>query len=383
MNRLSNIVYSVTFLGSMLALAVASLSPAWTFSAASETPLLNGKLAQAFEKHYDKTFPLKEFGTNLWAAVDYSLFAEGRPGVVVGRDNWLFTDEEFKPASKPEQFQDNWALIGAVQAELQRRGVTLVLALLPAKARLYPEHLGQNLPVAEQLRLYPEALARMQQAKIAGPELLSALQQAKAEQQVFMRTDTHWSPFGAQVVADNLAAYLSQTGRWQHGDANFVTSVGSSQTHKGDLLSFLPLEPYFTRLQPPVEPLQLRSTAADEAAQGDLFASQETPIALVGTSYSANPKWNFAGALKQALGSDLINYAEDGHGPLVPMLRFLQRPADEVAGLRLLIWEVPERYLNMPSDLSEFDPTWLAQLKAGQGLSEGLALNAVKPVNAP
>ncbi|MDP3845016.1 MAG: alginate O-acetyltransferase [Pseudomonas sp.] len=383
MKRISDFIYSLMFMGLVVVVAVCSLPDVRSFSTATQTPVLNGKLAQAFEKHYDKNFPFKEFGTNLWAAIDYSLFGEGRPGVVVGRNNWLFTDEEFKPASKPEQFQDNWALVSAVQAEFKRRGVTLVLALLPAKARLYPEHLGQNLPVVEQLRLYPEALARMQQAKIAGPELLSALQQAKAEQQVFMRTDTHWSPFGAQVVADSLAAYLRQTGHWQHGGANFVTATGSSQTHKGDLLSFLPLEPYFTQLQPPAEPVQLRSTAADEASQGDLFASQETPIALVGTSYSANPKWNFAGALKQALGTDLISYAEDGHGPLVPMLRFLQRPADEVAGLRLLIWEVPERYLNMPSDLSEFDPAWLAQLKAGEGLSERLALTAVNPVNAP
>ena len=37
-------------------------------------------------------------------------------------------------------------------------------------------------------------------------------------------------------------------------------------------------------------------------------------VGLVGTSYSANPNWNFVGALKEALHSDVVNYAEDGHG---------------------------------------------------------------------
>ena len=55
------------------------------FSAAADTPLLNGKLAHAFEAHYDKEFPIKRLGTNLWAALDYALFHESRPGVVIGR----------------------------------------------------------------------------------------------------------------------------------------------------------------------------------------------------------------------------------------------------------------------------------------------------------
>ena len=129
MNRTATIVYSLAFILLMLGLALSSLPALLSFSAAKDTPVLNGKLAQSFEKHYDQAFSLKAFGTNLWAAIDYSLFEEGRPGVVVGRGDWLFTDEEFKPATQPRQVQDNWALIEAVQAELKRRDIELVLLL--------------------------------------------------------------------------------------------------------------------------------------------------------------------------------------------------------------------------------------------------------------
>ena len=54
--------------------------------------------------------------------------------------------------------------------------------------------------------------------------------------------------------------------------------------------------------------------------------------------------------------ADLINYAKEGKGPFRPMLELLR---DE--GFRdppqLLVWEFPERYLPMASDLSQFDAT--------------------------
>ena len=149
------------------------------FSAAADTPLLNGKLAHAFEAHYDKEFPIKRLGTNLWAALDYTLFHEGRPGVVIGKDGWLFTDEEFKPAPSGQQLEDNWALVRGVQRELNRRGVKLVLAVIPAKARLYPEHIGREQPAALHDSLYQDFLARARAAGIDSPDLLGSLRQAR------------------------------------------------------------------------------------------------------------------------------------------------------------------------------------------------------------
>jgi alginate O-acetyltransferase complex protein AlgJ len=46
-----------------------------------------------------RAVPIKRLGTNLWAALDFKLFNEGRPGVVLGRDQWLYSDEEFNPSS--------------------------------------------------------------------------------------------------------------------------------------------------------------------------------------------------------------------------------------------------------------------------------------------
>jgi alginate O-acetyltransferase complex protein AlgJ len=144
-----------------------------------------------------------------------------------------------------------------------------------------------------------------------------------------------------------------------------------TEPYKGDLTTFLPLDPLFSNLLPKPDDLQQRATtvvnssadSSSDAGDAALFANNDIPVALVGTSYSANPHWNFLGALQQSLKSDVVNYAEDGHGPILPMLKYLQTDAFKNSPPQVLIWEFPERYLPMKNDLSEFDPKWVADLK--------------------
>ena len=143
---------------------------------------------------------------------------------------------------------------------------------------------------------------------------------------MFLRTDTHWTPEGAEVAANAAGEnHRRQVPAQRRAAALCHRSRADEGPHKGDLRLFLPLDPLFENLMPPQEPLQ------NAQHRGRRVSSQAgtTPCSpttryrshLVGTSYSANPNWNFVGALKQALHSDVVNYAEDGHGPILPMLK--------------------------------------------------------------
>ena len=55
-----------------------------------------GAYTRNFEAHYETVFPTRSLGINLWAAVQYLLFHEGRRDVVVGTADWLYTTEEFR-----------------------------------------------------------------------------------------------------------------------------------------------------------------------------------------------------------------------------------------------------------------------------------------------
>ncbi len=378
MTRSLRILYILLFLAVLLGLGLWSLWSFASFNRTEQMTVLNGKFTKAVETHYDDQFPIKRLGTNLWAAVDFKLFKEGRPGVVLGRDQWLYSDEEFNPVANGAQIEaDNFALIKGVRDQLKQHGVQLVLAIVPAKARLYPEHIGATAPAELHKDLYQQFHAQAAAAGIFAPDLLAPLQQAKAQGQVFLRTDTHWTPMGAEVVARNLGTAIAQHAPLSGEPQTFVTASDAAKPYKGDLTNFLPLDPLFSNLLPKPDELAQRTTtqAGDKPESGDaLFGGNEIPVALVGTSYSANPHWNFLGALQQSLRSDVVNYAEDGHGPILPMLKYLQTDAFKNSPPQVLIWEFPERYLPMKNDLSDFDPNWIAELKKDPNTNQNLAV---------
>ncbi|MGY4815279.1 alginate O-acetyltransferase [Pseudomonas chlororaphis subsp. piscium] len=381
MTRSLRVFYIALFLVTLMVLGLWSVRSFFGFSTNNDATVLNGRWAKAVETHYDDEFPIKRLGTNLWAALDFKLFNEGRPGVVLGRDQWLYSDEEFHPIVNEElNLQGNYALVEGVRQALKEKGVKLVMAIVPAKVRLYPEHLGDVQPASIHANLYKDFHARVAADKILAPDLLGPLQQAKQNgQQVFLRTDTHWTPAGAEVAANQLAKAIAEKAPLMGQPQRFVTEAEQTVVHKGDLRLFLPLDPLFEDLMPAKEPLQKRVTrAADDqpAADDALFADNEVPVALVGTSYSANPNWNFVGALKQALHSDVVSYAEDGHGPVLPMLSYLKSDAFKNSPPQVLIWEFPERYLPVNNDIGDADPQWVAELKqAGARQQNVAALN--------
>jgi alginate O-acetyltransferase complex protein AlgJ len=88
------------------------------------------------------------------------------------------------------------------------------------------------------------------------------------------------------------------------------------------------------------------TVGATESDEG-LFDTLEIPVALVGTSYSATGVWNFDGALRDALEGDVLKVAEQGHGPFVPMEKYLSSPSIDDPRPQVVIWEIPERYLGV------------------------------------
>lgn len=340
------ILHSIVFLGSVIAIGVAAAARALPYTTPRDAGVVIGEVARHFENHYDDRFPVRTFGTNLWAAAQYLLFREGRPGVVIGRHDWLYTDEEFRgwPQAQAE-IDARLALIESAHRRLARQGTALVVALVPAKARVYPEHRGERAPARIHERLYRRLRAALLTRGITAPDLLTAMQHCKATAAVFLRTDTHWTPFGAECAAAEIARSVAPLRAPDAPLQRFTTEFGEPRAHAGDLTRFLPLSPHFDALLPPADMLTPSTTFA--AQPTDLLA--ETPVpgtVLVGTSYSADPSWNFDGALKTALREDVLNLAAVGHGPFAPMRDYLDSAT--ASQVRIVVWEMPERYLPMP-----------------------------------
>jgi alginate O-acetyltransferase complex protein AlgJ len=317
-----------------------------------EAPLLDGAWTRAYEDTFNRGLVFRDFAVHHHTALEYGLFGVGLSGVIVGENGWLFTTEEFLYYEhEAGEMAYKLELVREVQARLADEGAALLIALVPSKARLYEDKLGRyRLP--EYTRGRYETFRQLLLASgVPTPDLLSPLQNARHEQMVFLRTDTHWTPYGAKVVAGATADYLQELGLLELSRSSFETTLIQTDTLQGDLLNFLPLGPYQERLGPERDRLlryETRALGRPEDASEALFGELQIPVTLVGTSYSASGDWHFEGWLEEALGLNVLNAALEGQGPIAPMLRYLDDPAFKESPPELVIWEIPERYLPVP-----------------------------------
>lgn len=305
---------------------------------------LDGRNARQIESLYDEKFVMKDWATNAWAALDYQLFNEGRPGVVVGKQGWLFSKEEFvwspREAAHLQAALDE---IATVARQFSAANIQLLPVLLPAKSEIYSEQLLQVNPQL-QARLYEQALHGLADRGVAVADLRPLLWRAAKQQEVFLKSDTHWTPFGASQVAQWTAQQLGHEGDGHR----FSTELGEAKPYRGDLLNYIPVAPYFADWGPEAD-LLVTPVTLDNGGGDDLLADVPAITRLlIGTSYSANEAWNFAGAIKQATGADWVNYAEQGKGPFQPMRTWLADNPLAKTEIRQVVWEIPVRYLVQP-----------------------------------
>ena len=299
-----------------------------------------GELVRKLERHVDEVFVLREPSISFWADASFLFFHAGRPGVLVGEGDWLFTREEYYYDSHSEQrLTKNLSELAMTVCALEQLGKQVLLVPVPAKRRLYVQWSDRAVSPGME-SLYQRITSHLRDSRIAWVDTLPLMQHASAREAVFMRTDTHWSPRGAEVVAAGVAATLSLP-----PTHHYQTREVDVDAYEGDLLRYLPTS---HGIGPQRQELLTRyeTSAVDQAQDADaLLGDDMPPVALVGTSYSAMDEWHFPGFLRQQLGEDVLVYALEAQGPFAAMREFINSPAARDERVKYVLWEVPERAL--------------------------------------
>lgn len=306
---------------------------------------LNGGATAHLEKLYRDGLPHRQLAVEMVGAARYLLLGEGRRGVVAGDDGYLFTDEEFRsPENMDALVTGSVARIADISKRLADRNIRLIMVPLPMKSDVYGEELRRHAASAVMAKqIYDGFQAQLAAHGILSVDARSALVAARDDQQVFLKTDTHWTPAGAQAVADAVAEHVLGE------KAGLYEMVEEPQQQvEGDLVKYV-TGGVFARLSglgtETVTPYAL--TAKTEGVQvDDLFGdATNIPVALVGTSYSANELWSFASFLSFRSGLDVANAALVGQGPVAPMRKYLASLDEGAAQPESIIWEFPVRFL--------------------------------------
>ncbi len=186
------------------------------------TPAWSRSFTPAFERAFADRFGGRDWLVRLHHGTMLQVFdASALATVMLGRDGWLYWLGEdgqslarhFRGTETVPQrdIENTVAELSRRRDWLAERGIAYVVAVVPEKFTIYPEHL----PAWVMRSPNPTPYDRMRDAMTADGrvnfiDLRPALRDAKARQRVYFKTDSHWNYNGAVVGYNALMQGVAQ-----------------------------------------------------------------------------------------------------------------------------------------------------------------------------
>ncbi len=320
--------------------------------------ILSGESTRHFTKLLNQYFVLGSPFSHVEHGLQWNLTGDWGGRVRAGCDDWLFlTDElEIHPGRlKAAEFRATLAT--KLDRRLQQRGIKLFVVVVPDKTRIERAKLcGLRRSSLFDMRI-ASWLDALKSGGVETLDLTPTLANMPGDR--YYHTDTHWNEAGANGSAEAVASGLRALKWVSAADAGDVTLSTENIARSGDLVRLAGLDGLPGFLRPKVELAPLTKVAPVTVASDDLFGDAGLPtIALIGTSYSRNS--NFVPFLEHHLGQAVANLAKDGGDFSGAATAFFASPTFRDQPLKLLVWEVPERVIEMP--IKDAERKWLERL---------------------
>lgn len=360
---------------------------------------------RAFEKKVEDENALVLAVRPQYQRVVWNVFRDPGEKVVLG-DEWLYyrQDVEFLVQPSPLDLRsaklDNpIKAIEKFRNQLNEKGVELLVVVVPGKPSIYPERLGALIPKDCAQNCFGHGKRILDSLTALGfntVDLYSPLWAAKADDEklgaLYLNDDTHWTPRGAELAANVIAAKVRDmvsAGAVDIGAESVEYVVSDSLADRmGDIGEMSGLNKFnvFKVQQVTGHVVEQQTVAervvprADTSASVDSVASTDSTIAvaqdsiaydttrvpfkddfrkakimILGDSFSriyqtdapVNAGWiaHFAKVMKRPVAS----IVSDG-GASTLVREKLARKAGVLKGKKLLIWEFVERDLRFGAE---------------------------------
>ena len=305
-----------------------------------------------FEKDLEDNSWFEEQLRPLYMEARYRLTGDLGEKALAGDDDWYFYHPGVKYLYQPyfREIPDATTEGDPVEAiahfrdELSRRGIPLLVVIVPGKATVYSDRLAEADDVSANTR---RVIAELQQREVEVLALHEALREARAEadtqgRPLFMQTDTHWTGDGARIAAARIAERVRRESWWGAPAAPRYARKAVSVERDGDVLRMT---------QIPVEFDKEAVTAHQitEKLSGELYSDDDkSPVLWLGDSFSriyhtdAPKSAGVIANLAYELQMPLASIVNDG-GASTLVRQQLARKLDLLQGKKLVVWEFVER----------------------------------------
>lgn len=158
---------------------------------------------------------------------------------ILGKDNFLFAAWGTTDVPNWEAIDGNVERIAEVRTRLAARGIALVVPVIPSKKLFYADRLPSNDSLtAPMLARYAGIQERLARADVPSFDAQSLFQQLSAAgQEVYYRTDQHWTQVAADAFAQATAEVIRRLVPVLTGESGSGMALGALTRERryGDL----------------------------------------------------------------------------------------------------------------------------------------------------
>ena len=264
---------------------------------------------------------------------------------IIGKDNYLFPAWGTTDAPDWVAIDATVARVADVNRRLAARGIALVAPVLPSKKLFYADKLlPADALTPEMLGRYAGIRDRLAAAKIPGldVETLFRAVQAKGEQ-IYYRTDQHWTQAGADAVAQATADLIHQLVPKLAGQPGTGLALGAiaKERRYGDLAERF------------LSPEQRRTagreifTVRRATEQTGLLDSAAAPVHVSGNSM-VQPYFGFPQKLSNLIDRPVsVNWKPGDVGFWVVLMEYLESAAFRAHPPQVIVWQLFEPNLHL------------------------------------
>ena len=177
---------------------------------------INQEFGDQYEEYFSKAFAFRGKVVDIYSTIRENLFREGNDQVIVGRGGFLFFNDTVDNFLGTNPMADSEIAaaadsLAALAEYAETRGAKFLFVAAPNKNHIYPEYMPSRYIMSESDTDLDRLIAALTERGVAVADPRAALLDAKADDLLYHRRDTHWNELGAHVAAEMIADTLGFT----------------------------------------------------------------------------------------------------------------------------------------------------------------------------
>lgn len=183
-----------------------------SFPAVAAETVISGEYQEKFEQAFSDQFPGRDFFMKSSTATKLMLGFKDTSDIYFGKEGYVFAKTRQREIDQ-NQYLDN---LRYVEYLGQKNPEKTSLILVPSPATVLKEYLPKNAPYYDAGAMYKEEEVILKETQDI--EVYDQIKQYAKQNQVYFKTDHHWTSLGAYAA---YASYCEQTGQSKHSYGYF------------------------------------------------------------------------------------------------------------------------------------------------------------------